>query len=41
VSADGSFVMIEDAFEDGATRRTPAIHIIQSWYEEFRDREQN
>ena len=41
VSADGQrFVLIEPVgYEDEPEER--AIHIIQNWYEEFRDREQD
>ena len=40
VSADGQrFVVIEDVEDEQASR--PSIHIVQNWYEEFRDREQD
>ena len=40
VSADGQrFVVIEDVEDENA--KSPAIHIIQNWYEEFRGLEQD
>ena len=40
VSADGRrFVLPEPIV--GAEEKPPSIHIIQNWYEEFRDREQD
>ncbi len=40
VSADGQrFVVIEDVEDEQASR--PSIHIVQNWYEDFRDREQD
>ncbi len=41
VSADGKrFVLVEDVEgEDGEEARAPSIHVIQNWYEEFRERE--
>ena len=38
VSADGRFVMVEEATDDAAPPRKPAIRIVQNWYEEFRVR---
>lgn len=40
VSTDGQrFVTIAPATKK--RRRSPRIHVVQNWYEEFRDREQN
>ena len=40
VSADGRrFVVIEDVEDKQASR--PSVHIVQNWYEDFRDREQD
>ena len=40
VSADGQFfVVVEDI--DTTEERSPLIHVVQNWYEEFRDREQD
>ena len=36
---DGRFVMVEDVVDETASRRKPAIHITETWYEEFRGRE--
>ncbi len=40
-SADGQrFVLVEDVEgEDGEEAGTPSIHVIENWYEEFRERE--
>ena len=39
VSADGRrFVLTESV--TGTEEKPPAIHVVQNWYEEFRDREQ-
>ncbi len=40
VSADGHFVISEDVEVDGKTSK-PAIRVIQNWFAEFRDREQD
>ncbi len=40
VSADGRrFVVIEEVKDEQANR--PSVHIVQNWYEEFRNREQD
>ena len=39
VSADGRFVLEEDAESEEA--KPPSIHVVENWYEEFRDREQD
>ena len=43
VSADGQrFVVVEDLeSEDGEQARPPSIHIVENWFEEFKDREQD
>ena len=39
VSADGRFVLVDSA--DSAEAEPPSIHVVENWYEEFRDREQD
>ena len=40
VSADGErFVIIEDV--EGPDDSDNSIHVVQNWYEEFRDRERD
>ena len=39
VSADGRFVLVDDAESEEA--KPPSIHVVQNWYEEFRDREKD
>ena len=43
VSADGQrFVVVEDVeSEEGEQAKPPSIHIVENWFEEFKDREQN
>ena len=43
VSADGQrFVVVEDLeSEEGEEVKPPSIHIVENWFEEFKDREQN
>ena len=40
VSADGRRFVLREAVE-GASDKPPAIRVVQNWYEEFRDREQD
>ncbi len=39
VSADGRFVLMDSA--ESADAEPPSIHVVENWYEEFRDREQD
>ena len=39
VSADGRFVIVDFVQPEEMLTHTPSIHIIENWYEEFRDRE--
>ena len=39
VSAHGRFVLVDEAESEEAI--PPSIHVVENWYEEFRDREQN
>ena len=43
VSADGQrFVVVEDVeSEEGEEAKPPAIHVVENWFEEFKDREQD
>ena len=43
VSADGQrFVVVEDLEnEEGEEAKPPSIHIVENWFEEFKDREQD
>ena len=43
VSADGQrFVVVEDVgSEEGEEAKPPSIHVVQNWFEEFKDREQD
>ena len=43
VSADGQrFVVVEDVeSEEGEQAKPPSIHIVENWFEEFKDREQD
>ena len=43
VSADGQrFVVVESLEnEEGEAAKPPSIHVVQNWYEEFRNREQD
>ena len=36
VSADGRFVLVDG--DDSGDREPPSIHVVQNWYEEFRER---
>ena len=38
VSADGRFVLVDSAESSDVT---PSIQVVENWYEEFRDREQD
>ncbi len=40
VSADGQRFVLREAVE-GEIGKPPAIRVVQNWYEEFRDREQD
>ena len=42
VSADGQrFVVVEDVeSEEGEQAKPPSIHVVENWFEEFKDREQ-
>jgi len=39
VSADGRFVLVDSA--ESPESKPAAIHVVENWYEEFRDREQD
>jgi len=39
VSTDGRFVMADSV--EGAEATPPSIHVVENWYEEFRDRDQD
>ena len=39
VSADGRFVMVDT--EESEEAKPPTIHVVENWYEEFRDPEQD
>jgi len=39
VAADGRFVLADSV--DSADAMPPSIHVVENWYEEFRDREQD
>ena len=39
VAADSRLVTVEDVATESGPERDAAIHIVQNWYEEFRDRE--
>ena len=43
VSPDGQrFVVVEDVeSEEGKEAKPPSIHIVENWFEEFKDREQD
>ena len=41
VSADGQRFVTTERLEDPEPRPPPAIHVVENWYEEFRDREQD
>ncbi len=41
VRPDGRFLLIEPADAGDSDRNPPSIYIVENWYEEFRDREQN
>ncbi len=36
VSADGRFVLVDTVESEEA--KPPSIHVVENWYEEFRDR---
>ncbi len=38
VSADGRFVTVEDVSVESESQPDASIHVIENWYEEFRDR---
>ena len=38
-SADGRFVTVDDA--EDAEAKPPTIHVVENWYEEFRNRERD
>jgi len=38
ISADGRFVLVDSV--ESAEAEPPSIHVVENWYEEFRDREQ-
>ncbi len=41
VHPDGRFLIVEPADAEGSDRKAPSIHVVENWYEEFRDREQD
>jgi len=41
VSADGRFVLVESVGSESAEARPTSIHVVENWYEEFRNREQD
>ena len=41
VSADGQRFVTVERLEDTEPRQPPRIHVVENWYEEFRDREQD
>jgi Tol biopolymer transport system component len=41
VSADGQRFILPEAVRASADASEPSIHVVQNWYEEFRDREQD
>ena len=41
VSADGQRFILAEPVGEGADAREPSIRVVQNWFEEFRDREQD
>ena len=39
VLTDGRFVLLDSV--ESAEAEPPSIHVVENWYEEFRDREQD
>ena len=39
VSAEGRIVLVDTT--EGGNEEFPSIHVVENWYEEFRDREQD
>ena len=41
VAADGQRFVTVERLEDPEPRQPPRIHVVENWYEEFRDRERD